>query len=153
MINIRVNPEIKFEPPSDIIENFAHLAFQRLIMDPKTESIGIHFTNDDEIQRLNRDYRGYDKPTDVLSFEADVFDPDEEVTYLGDIIISVDTMQKQAVNAGHPEETETLLLITHGFLHLVGFDHANETEKAEMWALQSEILNLLNIIPNMLPED
>lgn len=153
MINIHVNDDLDYAPPIGALEALAVVAFKRLTMKPKEESFGIHFTNDEEIQTLNAQYRGYDKPTDVLSFEADVFDPEDKVTYLGDIIISVETMQKQAESAGHSQETETLLLVTHGFLHLVGFDHSTTVDKEEMWALQAEILNLINVSPNKIPED
>jgi len=153
MVEIHINETLNYSPPMNAIEELAKKAFQRLIMKSNEASFGIHFTDDSEIQELNAKYRGFDKPTDVLSFEADFYDPEDEVNYLGDIIISVETMNDQAQRANHSSETETLLLITHGFLHLVGFDHATQEDKDEMWGIQADILNLVNVIPNKLPED
>ena len=153
MVEIQVNPEISFTPDNVKINQLALTAFNFLALDPNAVSFGIHFSTDDEIQSLNHQYRGIDKPTDVLSFNADVYDPEEETTYLGDIILSVPTMQRQAALAGHPENTEILLLITHGLLHLNGYDHATTTNKEDMWKLQAEILAAINIFPKKLPED
>ena len=79
---------------------------------------------DARIRELNRDHRGYDKPTDVLSFSAG--EPD----YLGDIVISVDTARRQATRRGSNLERELKVLSLHGFLHLLGYDH--ETDDGEM---------------------
>lgn len=153
MIEIQVNPEISFSPNNDKINQLALTAFDFLDLDPNAVTFGVHFTTDNEIQSLNHQYRGIDKPTDVLSFDADVYDPEEELTYLGDIILSVPTMQRQAALASHPEDTEILLLITHGILHLNGYDHATRVDKEDMWKLQAEILAAINIFPKKLPED
>ncbi len=82
---------------------------------------------DARIQKLNRDYRGYDKPTDVLSFTAD---PSYEPGYLGDIVISVETADRQARRRRSNLKRELKVLALHGFLHLIGYDH--ETDNGEM---------------------
>lgn len=105
--------------------------------------------NDDLLQQLNRDYRGIDAPTDVLSFAAqeesagqDIFvSAPEAANYLGDVVISFPTAQRQAEAEGHRLVDELSLLAVHGVLHLFGYDHASEAEEADMWARQSAILS------------
>jgi probable rRNA maturation factor len=78
-----------------------------------------------------------------LSFLAGETDPETDLIYLGDVLISYQRAQVQAAAGGHPVEDELQLLVVHGVLHLLGFDHAEETEKAKMWAEQSKILSQL----------
>lgn len=94
--------------------------------------VSLLLTNDEEIQALNRDWRGKDKPTDVLSFPADPMDK----PFLGDIAISLGiTMADAAARAlTLPQHVSHLLI--HGLLHLAGHDHKNDTEAAEMEALE-----------------
>lgn len=153
MVEIQINPQLSFSPNKKKIYALTESAFTTLGLSADTSAYGIHITTDEEIQSLNAQYRGFDKPTDVLSFEADFFDPEQNLTYLGDIIISLPTAQKQALQAEHPEETELLLLIAHGLLHLVGYDHATDEERKEMWELQTNILNSIGVFPLKFPED
>jgi len=103
-------------------------------------------TDDVGIQELNRDFLGIDAPTDVLSFGAQeaagpfVVAP-EAGNYLGDVIVSYPRAAVQAVEQGHPAGQELDLLVVHGLLHLLGYDHATEAEQAVMWPRQDEILN------------
>lgn len=118
----------------------------------ESAALSILLTDDAEIQVMNRDYRGEDRPTDVLSFEAG----DELGGYLGDIAISVETAVVQAENAGHDLVEELQLLAVHGTLHLLGYDHLSVEEKDEMWGRQTAVLNQLNlshVIPNEDPHD
>lgn len=105
-------------------------------------------TNDAEIQQLNRQYRGKDRATDVLSFawgESEVSFPGEE-NQLGQIIISLETARRQAVEYGHSFEREAAFLCIHGLLHLLGYDHEiGPAEEAEMRKREKEILNALKI--------
>jgi probable rRNA maturation factor len=104
--------------------------------------------HDDLLRQLNRDYRGIDEPTDVLSFAAqeeaegqDVFiSAPEAQNYLGDVVISFPTAERQAAAVGHSVADELCLLTVHGVLHLLGYDHASPDEEADMWARQSQIL-------------
>jgi len=115
---------------------------------PSRAELTLVITGDDEIRDLNRQYRGVNAPTDVLSFaeaEADahfVAAPDEAV-YLGDVIISYPRAEAQAASAGHPVADELLLLVVHGVLHLLSHDHTGRAEKRKMWAAQKQILNEL----------
>lgn len=108
----------------------------------------IVITDDEGIQELNRDFLGIDAPTDVLAFSAQeeteifVVAP-EEVEYLGDVIVSYPQAVAQAGEAGHPVQRELALLVVHGLLHLLGYDHSEEEEKALMWARQEAILSSL----------
>ena len=97
---------------------------------PDAESLGIRFAGDREVRRLNRTYRGQDKPTDVLSF------PGGE-GHLGDILVSVPVARRQALEAGHTVERELKVLLLHGLLHCLGYDH--ETDEGEMERLERRL--------------
>ncbi len=105
----------------------------------------IVLTDDARLQTLNRDYLGIDAPTDVLSFPASETDPETGARYLGDILISIPRADAQAKVAGHPLESEVQLLVVHGVLHLLGFDHAEAEEKTKMWKAQAEVLEQLGL--------
>lgn len=100
-------------------------------------------SDDAQLHELNRQFLEVDAPTDVLSFPGGDVDPDSGVLYLGDVIISLPRAQAQAAAGGHPLEAELQLLVVHGMLHLLGYDHAEPDEKAAMWSLQAEILTSL----------
>ncbi|WP_313998597.1 rRNA maturation RNase YbeY [uncultured Paenibacillus sp.] len=117
--------------------------------------VALTFTDDEEIHRLNREYRGIDRPTDVLSFAMQEETVDEpEITFevedeseedplsglLGDIVISVERAKAQSEDYGHSLEREVGFLFVHGFLHLLGYDHESEAEEAEMTAKQEAVL-------------
>ena len=107
--------------------------------------ITVVFGDDEQLKELNREYLGIDAPTDVLSFPASETDPESGEAYLGDILISVERAAAQAAAVGHPLESEMQLLVVHGTLHLLGYDHAEPDEKARMWAAQAEVLNSLGL--------
>jgi len=102
-------------------------------------------TDDIGIQELNRDFLGIDQPTDVLAFSARgatgpfVVAP-EAGNYLGDVIVSYPQASAQAQELGHPVSDELDLLIAHGILHLLGYDHATDDERTAMWARQEQVL-------------
>jgi probable rRNA maturation factor len=130
-------------PPVSLLEQTAEETLRYSNADPQAE-LSIVITDDAQLQQLNRDFLGIDAPTDVLSFPAEEIDPDSGAPYLGDIIISLPRAQLQAAAAGHPPEGELQLLVVHGVLHLLGHDHAEEQEKARMWAAQAAVLKRLN---------
>jgi probable rRNA maturation factor len=147
-IDITANADIAMQDFEPVVD----AAFEHFSLNQKEFSLGITLTDDHGIQQLNNQYRGIDRPTDVLSFEAHEFDPDTETTYLGDIIISYETAQQQAESAKHSEKTEILLLAMHGLLHIMGFDHNDEASKEEMWQLQANLLSQAGVFPKKLPE-
>ena len=105
----------------------------------------IVLTDDAQLHELNREYLGVDAPTDVLSFPASEADPETGTPYLGDILISVPRATQQAEAAGHSVEDEVQLLVVHGTLHLLGYDHAGAVEKARMWKAQAEVMSGLGL--------
>lgn len=114
--------------------------------------IGLKLTTDNEIQQLNTDYRQKNQPTDVLSFAAlETELPGREQLnrthplYLGDIIISVETAARQASSACHSLEREIAWLTSHGLLHLLGWDHPNESSLEIMLSKQAELVALVEI--------
>ena len=118
----------------------------------KNISVTISFVTLDEMVNLNKLYRGYAHPTDVLSFEADEFDPETGRKILGDIIICYPFVKEQSYSFGNKIEDEIYLMVIHGILHLSGFVHDDETQKSIMWDMQSRILKENNIHLTQLPE-
>lgn len=105
----------------------------------------IVLADDRQLHELNLDYLGVDAPTDVLSFPASETDPETGSIYLGDIAISVPRAAQQAEAAGHSVEAEAQLLVVHGTLHLLGYDHSTDEEKAVMWGEQARVLERLGL--------
>ncbi len=127
---------------------------------PYEAEISVVITDDTVIRETNREFRGIDKSTDVLSFpmctyqtpgefdeleEQEVFHPETGELLLGDIMISYDHVQKQAEEFGHSEIREFAFLTVHSMLHLFGYDHETEDERGIMEAKQKEILDELGI--------
>lgn len=125
-------------------------------------SLNVTFTDDETIKEINKEFRDMDKSTDVLSFpaidfempgdfsniegdEPDYFDPDTGELILGDIMISLEHAHAQAAEYGHSYRREIAFLITHSLLHLIGYDHMEEDERAIMEGKQEAILDKLNI--------
>lgn len=141
-IDIQIAPDFTEILSAEPLQRAAHevLRFERV---PGQATLVV--TNDEGIQALNRDFLGHDTPTDVLAFSAresagDFVAAPEAGSYLGDVIISYPRAATQAKELGHAVEQELYLLIIHGMLHLLGYDHDSETDKAVMWARQEVIL-------------
>ena len=100
---------------------------------------------DEEIHGVNKEFRGIDRPTDVLSFPMMEFSMPEVYVSLGNIILSVETARRQAEEYGHSLKRELCFLCAHSALHLLGYDHETEDERDEMEARQREILDALGI--------
>ena len=114
---------------------------------PKDSEVSITFVTNKDIQEINRDYRGKDQPTDVISFALEETGGDEvEIQgadlppHLGDIIISIEKAKEQAEEYGHSFMRELGFLSVHGFLHLLGYDHMTKEEEEKMFSRQKEIL-------------
>jgi probable rRNA maturation factor len=144
MIFFEVDRKLKVTVKRSLITRAIQATLQHLSV-PEDSNLTIVLADDAQLQTLNRDYLGIDAPTDVLSFPAHEPDPESGNIYLGDIIISLPQAKVQAQTAGHPLGTEIQLLVVHGMLHLMGYDHSELDEKARMWAAQSEILNKLGV--------
>ncbi len=112
--------------------------------------LSLRLTSDRQIQAFNHQYRSLDKPTDVLAFaatEANITLPIDiaEPVYLGDIIISLDTAARQAIEQQHSFTIELAWLASHGLLHLLGWDHPDDLRLQQMLQQQSKLIQLLNI--------
>jgi len=141
MIIVETDPGIHF--PEELLERAASTT---LIQTAAPDAdLTLVLTGDERIRNLNRDFLGRDMPTDVLSFPANETDPETGRRYLGDVIISLPRARDQAATRGHALDNEVQLLVIHGVLHLLGYDHAETSEKVRMWAAQAEILERLGI--------
>lgn len=112
--------------------------------------VSITFVDDQQIKDLNRDHRGLNKPTDVLSFsqlegEELAALPEGEPVLLGDIVVSLERCAEQAADYGHSFDRELGFLVAHGMLHLLGLDHQTAEDEAAMMARTEEILGGLGL--------
>lgn len=141
-----------------ILERAIKGAFKRFSISEKEVEIEVELLEEQEIRELNRDERGIDKVTDVLSFPnlevklpfvagdyEDDINPENDCIILGEIYICLNRAKEQAEEYGHSLEREIGFLATHGVLHLLGFDHEEDGEREEMEKLQDEILNAVGI--------
>lgn len=117
------------------------------VMDAKESIFTIIFVTKEEIHELNKQYRGVDRVTDVISFALeDAHDVSlSDIRVLGDIYICIDRMKEQAIEYNHSETRELSFLTVHGLLHLLGYDHQTKEEEEIMFNLQRKILSDLNI--------
>ncbi|MFC3900854.1 rRNA maturation RNase YbeY [Aliicoccus persicus] len=129
-------------------EALLQFAYTYLKQEEEAE-LSVSYVTNEEIQKINRDYRNKDEVTDVISFAME--DGDDEIDVegaervLGDIIIADDVARNQAAEYGHSNKREYLFLALHGFLHLMGYDHIEKDEEVEMNRLQDDILNEFGI--------
>ena len=112
--------------------------------------ISLMLTDNLGIRRLNREYRGIDLPTDVLSFpllngQDGAAPGDQGIKLWGDIAISTETAEEQAISFGHSYKREMAFLTVHGILHLLGLDHETKEERIRMETLQRQILRALGV--------
>jgi probable rRNA maturation factor len=145
MIDIFISDPYIESVQAQLLENAVQfvLAHQGL---PSECELTVLVEDDERVHELNLQFLGIDAPTDVLSFPSDEIDPESGNRYLGDIIISYPKALAQSQQAGHTVESELQLLVVHGCLHLLGYDHAEEGEKQKMWAVQAEILQELGVV-------
>lgn len=120
------------------LERLTRALVERELPDVEEATLGVRFASDRELRRVNRDYRGKDRPTDVLSFPGGPQEETEEDgRHVGDILISVPTARRQAAERGHPPGRELRTLLLHGLLHCLGYDH--ETDQGEMERLERRL--------------
>ena len=138
------------EPDAEtVIQRAIAAAADAVDADVGAAEIAVMLTDDAGIQTLNRNWRGIDKPTNVLSFPAlqpkAAPRPDDAPRMLGDIAIAYETMRREADEEEKPFHHHLSHLAVHGFLHLIGFDHENDQEAEQMETLEQEILAQLGI--------
>lgn len=144
----QIDIQTEIEAPEgidEILETAVLVTLERHVA--PASALTLLLTDDTHMQRLNRDFRGIDKTTDVLSFPAGDPLPEarETIPYLGDIAISLPVAKIQAQTIGHTLIAELQLLAIHGVLHLLGYDHAQPDGKARMWSTQEQILDFLGL--------
>ena len=126
-----------------LLEGFLRDAHRLLVsIDLPDGELSVVFCDDTHIRVLNRDHRGIDRPTDVLSFAMQEGEHTlEEDPVLGDLVVSMDTARRQARELGHELSHELRVLLVHGLLHLLGYDHeTGEEDAAEMRAAEQKLL-------------
>lgn len=146
-MNLEVDIEIEEGYELPLGEDEIVFICEHVLRDQEVERdcyVSLTVTSNEEIQRLNSEWRGIDRPTDVISLECDrPDDPDlfeGEPAELGDIVLAPDFIQENAKRLGVAYEDELRLLIVHGMLHLLGYDHIEEDEAREMEALEDRLV-------------
>jgi len=143
-MTIEIDNETQWEIDTDRVNALASYAMDRMRLHPNTD-LYIRFVDLETIEDLHIRFMDEPGPTDVLSFPMDELVPGDNLSVspegiLGDVVVCPDFAEEQAEKAGHSVMNEMLLLITHGILHLLGFDHAEPDEEKEMFGLQNQIL-------------
>lgn len=133
-------------PNNQELAEWAAITLAKVNYEEPTVSVSIRVVSEDEITELNKNYRNIDKPTNVLSFPYEAL-PDVEIDLLGDIVVCAAVMQIEAQQQSKNIEQHWAHIIIHGVLHLLGFDHAEDTTAEEMESLEVSILSSLGI-PN-----
>lgn len=161
---------IHIEKEVEEVLGFDYEALQRKVVEacldyencPYEAEVEILLTNNEEIQKMNEEFRGIDSPTDVLSFPLveykepgnfdtledamqDYFHPETGELMLGDIVISIERAKAQAEEYGHSLEREIAFLTAHSMFHLFGYDHMQEEERIRMEEKQNNVLDKLEI--------
>lgn len=145
------------EQYEQIIKQVIQTCFKEEKMEESKLCIEVTLTNNENIQKINNEYRKIDKATDVLSFP--MFEKEElkeklqnkdfiHEDILGDIIISIPKVEEQAKTYEHSFERELSYMVVHGFYHLMGYDHIQEEDKKQMRPKEEKILEILNITRN-----
>ena len=132
----------------EIMTKAAEYCLEMEEIDEERSEISVTFVDKEEIHELNNQYRGVDSPTDVLSFpQFDDFDdlPEEGDICLGDVVICTDKAKEQAEEFGHTFEREIIYLFVHSILHLLGYGHMDEDEKALMRRQEETVMEHLGI--------
>lgn len=125
----------------EVMKKFIAFSLNYLKLD--NVEFNVIIINNEDIHKINKEYRGIDRPTDVISFaleDDDTFIKTDR-RILGDIYISIDKAKEQAIEYSHSLKRELLFLTIHGILHLLGYDHMIEEEEKEMFELQERILS------------
>jgi probable rRNA maturation factor len=144
-VTIEITNESALEVDLTRVQSLAEHVREALRLHPLVD-VGVIFVDEAPMTDLHVRWMDEPGPTDVLSFPMDELRPGSEEMLsaegvLGDVVICPQVARRQAEVAGHEEINEILMLLTHGMLHLVGFDHAEPEEEKEMFALQKELLD------------
>ncbi len=140
----------KVKLDKDIFEAVENAIKETLLLEGKSLNyeISLTFVDNEEIRKLNREYRKVDRETDVLSFPMEQDESQFPVPMLGDIVISAEKTLEQSIEYGHSFVREISYLTVHSMLHLLGYDHMNENEKLTMRNKEKEVMEKLKIFKN-----
>lgn len=158
IIHLRIRAAYRARGRTSLVRRAAQAALAQGHGLPARVELTIRLTDDTELCALNRQYRATDAPTDVLSFGGEGYRDgrpraeDHAPDYLGDIAISMERCAAQAVRFGHSVEDELALLVIHGVLHLLGYDHHSPARRQRMWQAQDRAFASLGR-PNPLKPD
>ncbi len=147
-INVLVDETLEASVDAGWLEGIARRVLAAEKIGAKSE-MGLVISSGERVQQLNRDYRQLDEPTDVLAFsardEADspFIPPPDGILHLGEVIISYPQAVLQAEERGHPLEKELSILVIHGLLHLLGYDHEESDDERRMQAREKELLEFV----------
>ncbi|WP_427339552.1 rRNA maturation RNase YbeY [Caloranaerobacter sp. DY30410] len=145
LIDDRQNKVIIEEDVKDAVKNVI-LECLKLEGLSNNYEVSVSFVDNEEIRKLNREYRGKDSPTDVLSFPMKDEEIDQDYTpILGDIVISAEKALQQSIEFGHSFKREVAYLTAHSMFHLMGYDHETEEEKLVMRQKEKEVMKRLKI--------
>jgi probable rRNA maturation factor len=144
MVTIQVKRNVRLTVEKSILWRAAQITLKAASTDENT-GLSIVIGNNELLHELNLKYRHTDASTDVLSFPSGEVDPDTSEVYLGDVVISLPRAQEQAAEEGHALTEELQLLVVHGTLHLLGYDHEESGDKMKMRARQDSILKDLGL--------
>ena len=146
MIEIEVNNDSWYNINVSYIEEFRNAVKKEF--EDLTGKISLAMVSNEQIQLLNKMYYNLDQPTDVLSFADQEVDEEQnqnfQKDYIGEILIAPDVMKEQAPKYNNNEDQEFCRLLVHGFLHLVGYDHAKDHEAAEMKEMENKLLTMMS---------
>lgn len=143
-MSVEINNESGVSFDEQVLQRLAAFVLEALHVHPQTE-LGISLVDESAIERLHVEWMDEPGATDVLSFPMDELRPGRPDSptpagLLGDVVICPQVAESQAEAAGHDTQTEIVILLTHGMLHLLGFDHATPVEEAEMFGLQRDLV-------------
>ena len=146
IIENKTNIEFKYE---ELYQQIAKVGLEILGIEGDSE-INVMIVDNDEIQKISKEYKDKDKPTDVLSFPNDFEALRDIIGYnmIGDIFISHEKITEQAKEYGHSEKREWCYLFAHGLLHICGFDHIDPEEEKEMNGLAYQIMDAIGVSRN-----
>lgn len=147
---VQIDDDLELSPamPAEALMKLADVAHQVLQRLAVVADLSIVIAPDELVHDLNKRHRGVDAPTDVLSFPAEPLPPEiaaEETPYLGDLILAYPYTLTQAQATHHNPADEFALLVVHGILHLLGYDHDTPASQQIMWQKQAELLKMLDI--------
>ncbi|MEX2162055.1 MAG: rRNA maturation RNase YbeY [Anaerolineales bacterium] len=149
MIHLHIDKRYRGKGITELLKKTAKTALSDLGVAPETD-VSLVITGDSPLRKLNRQFLGEDRVTDVLSFPSG--ESGDGPHYLGDVVISFPRARAQAKAVRHSVHAELQLLAVHGILHLLGYDHGTAQAKSRMWAAQAKILAKLGVVINIIPE-